>query len=1705
MQKNAARRRKRGFTLQEMLLVILLFAILAGLAIPGVIALQRSLHMKKLDEYARQIYIAAQNELTEMKASGRLELFAQELNRQNGRLPTRPSDYPADDDDSWKDLFYVSSDSTTGQNYLLRADDSLRQATEQGGSFIVELNPLSGDVYSAFYAEESFDYATVCSITEYDRDKSTRQKATPQLGYYSSSTAEYGTVGMPSRFEPKINVVNGEELALNVSCDHLMALRRTQRYLTLTVTITDEHQQSENLTFHGGTDFFVVNDSITVTKILDSLEEKNQFAKVLPRLTAGDDLTITAKMTYEDTNNNINIMGETTVENVSSLFANKTTADGATTINVDHVRHLNNLRSSIYGTDTAAQVVQTGNISFLFDDWKSGTDYVSAWTKNPMDRFPAIENDKLFDSGSYDGKLNTIAGFNFTAEGTETYAALFGALDNTTLNGVRLVDCAATGDTAATLAGRLTGCTVTDCGAYLTTKDGMGASYDMAARREQYRVNGQNAAGGLIAVAENTKISTSFGAVDVKGGANNGGLVGQMTGGSVEQSYGSGNITATGANNGGLVGQMSGSTISSCYATGKVQAPSSSGGLIGSSSGGAVKDCNSYGRVTTDGDSENGANCGGFVGVHSNTNFSDCAFLQQASYNSNYGTVSGVTASAYTTMRKDVTEAEQIGLSTPYLTGLQGHGFPFPLCKNGEDQMMHYGDWPEAYQLQTSLVYYEKYADGTYGYYAKTCLISGGESAGDNWVVDTLRNEYCVEDGYALMTSYVLEAFNYTLDTAALSGKSVYTGSVNIVTDEKDVTTKNSLCLLDNAELKFENKDGAGGQETTISNAKVYRLPFALQITDRITASSFWETLKITGISAVTHQAVFEDQLFYYCPDFAKNAINPAQGVDYTLTEPGGDGMPVYVRSPRQLNGLSRSTYYWNTKNGGAERVQFIQETDLEYDEYTKSYCGVKYDLMNTDSSNDYRNQPIGRPNTDNGATVNNFRNSYDGQGHKIVDYCCQADTYQFVGLFGEVQKCILKNIVMTATEPYQSAYVVSNYKSWYYRAGVGALVGLVYVQNKGEQAVIENCSVSGYRVEFDVDASSSMEYAVGGLAGFCFGQIRNSSAVCQVALSAHNGQSEWGAHGYGGGLVGSLNGEGTIDNCYAGGSISNVSKASIGGICGGFFDIYGYGYGNDSVRAMQIRNSYSYCTLSGLYTKTTLLYGVAPTLKIGYWGWSNLVNNQIRVSDCWYLTDTVDSSLELRDANCGVSYSDLTAKILPEANSAAASGTASADNSHPFPTSTDLVGKAYPFPAVVRAMDGTYVHYGDWPVSNTSQLGDLELTQTAYMVYYEQYADNSIGVYTVDANGYVGNTIRNDSDITNAGYAYLTKSRDIRVCIPSGDSPLTGSGAFGDTIQPNYVNGYDLVALSAQVKEKLPDQWGQAKQIRLTEANGADIQLPYVNSKFAYGIYHKQVASGNTYLIRTAQQLQNANGLAFNFELDHDIVIPDDMSFTSLNSSGVTYDGKGHTITGLKVPLFNSISGTTVKNFILKNVDIVSDTDTAALVLNCTGMVENCAVTGSVKSANGSAAGVILHLTDGWATNSYFDGTVSAASIACGFYLDGRAKANQCYAKAAFAPLGTTTQCYGFGYNGWQESAYYMTSDGLSTSNIGVPCTAIDWDMAVDASGVPNANWPSAIKIEQAAATAAEEPTDETADTSADMASQSADSSAVQSADDAA
>ena len=98
--------------------------------------------------------------------------------------------------------------------------------------------------------------------------------------------------------------------------------------------------------------------------------------------------------------------------------------------------------------------------------------------------------------------------------------------------------------------------------------------------------------------------------VDVEGIGNVGGLVGYNYGGTIEESYATGQVTGTGSYVGGLVGYNVG-TIEKSYAKVTVTGGRHVGGFVGWNQGGTIKNSYAMGKVTG-----TGGGVGGFIGLN---------------------------------------------------------------------------------------------------------------------------------------------------------------------------------------------------------------------------------------------------------------------------------------------------------------------------------------------------------------------------------------------------------------------------------------------------------------------------------------------------------------------------------------------------------------------------------------------------------------------------------------------------------------------------------------------------------------------------------------------------------------------------------------------------------------------------------------------------------------------------------------------------------------------------------------------------------------------------------------------------------------------------------------------------------------------------------------------------------------------------------
>lgn len=442
-------------------------------------------------------------------------------------------------------------------------------------------------------------------------------------------------------------------------------------------------------------------------------------------------------------------------------------------------------------------------------------------------------------------------------------------------------------------------------------------------------------------------------------------------------------------------------------------------------------------------------------------------------------------------------------LTHAYSNDLQGYPYPFRLLTykdHASEYIPYHGNWPKKGEIETALVYYEKYVkfkenttveeSELYGYYAVT-TIGEGQSA---WTLDTLKtqewldgNSYSlVEDGYALLSTYQLKEFTYTLN-GDMGDAVEKTGTIKISDDEPSMESNK-------ADGKAQRIGGAmqelvleqeGAEKLTV-HAEIYKFPFFLQDISKNRTLEFYDKLEISYTADHKYDengvlqelvdlveklkdagkeppanwnpmegnkyVVNDNYTFYYCCHFGKTAINPYVG--RMAARRPARAHEVYVRSARHLNAIGRYPYYWNSNNNEKwKKYAFQQELDLNFSTYTTRYCGENSFFMNPQDwdeasksftrgyeRNVYENRVIGRtgeieyqdPNTGEWIKYFNFQNDYDGGGYQIINFKLYAEGLYYVGLFGEVYGSTLENIHLTTDDELARLFEGEKYNETY-------------------------------------------------------------------------------------------------------------------------------------------------------------------------------------------------------------------------------------------------------------------------------------------------------------------------------------------------------------------------------------------------------------------------------------------------------------------------------------------------------------------------------------------------------------------------------------------------------------------------------------------------------------------------------------------------
>ena len=731
-RENRIIKNSKGFTLLETLLVVAIIAVLLGISIMGVVAVQKELRQRELDSKAEVIYMAAQNRLMELKASGRAEFYSPDNLNDVHQLGLIPLD-SEDENRTEESLFYVTS-SMTGTGELSTASVVLPESRVEkeirDNSWVIEYDPASGSVYAVFYSEDTMEYAPE-SFNDL-RIRQMRKKAGAKVGYYGGDTV----VAIDTNtLNPKIEIYNEETLHALLVCNMV-----SSGDVSFEIKIEDEYKHSVTEKI-SQKELTRVGANLSYDLVLDKLADEQRFKDKYPNLVAGSDITITLIARSDD-----DLVDSATVtDKTNSLFAESETDKDIATESVAVItygRHLQNLDSesglnSNPGYMNFRKAVQKNNLHFENDE-----ENIDDWYSIYGDKaYKAVSNDSLDSySGSYSDGSATLKTVIY---GLDTQTGMFDVfkgreLKDITLSGARITG----GEYAGAVAGSIvsgSGSTaaVSDCQAYLSETEG-----DLTGRTEKdICISGSKYTGGLVGrTSGNVKITDSLAATvaGTESADYTGGLVGYAAGSlAIESSYA--DCYLYGKNAGGLIGSADDNcniSITDSYSAGYITAADKAAGFVPEE----VKTMkNAYSACAY---MENADKVYATVkGISDETTVSKVYYLSTEGLNSthigtalNYGQLNGEKAK-YAGKLGDKFTASTGGDNT-YAYNLMGQGltdYSFPKL----EKLTHYGDWKADFE-DSRPVYYEVYDKGTttsYGIYGANLdtLKKSGSATGDGY------------------------------------------------------------------------------------------------------------------------------------------------------------------------------------------------------------------------------------------------------------------------------------------------------------------------------------------------------------------------------------------------------------------------------------------------------------------------------------------------------------------------------------------------------------------------------------------------------------------------------------------------------------------------------------------------------------------------------------------------------------------------------------------------------------------------------------------------------------------------------------------------------------------------------------------------------------------------------------------------------------
>lgn len=1191
---------KAGFTLAEMLITIGIVVILLAVAIPAIAQASINYKMNELNSVARQVFVASQNNLTNLKTQGMLDVLKDKTD------PTKPVNWgkPFTDGAGRVGTYMEEDDANINLILPIGSVDEFAY----GHKYTILYNPDTATVLEVFYSEKDFDGLLALTNLSGTTDDKVKARRDARIGFYNGGDIQ--NLPLTTLDAPSITVTNDDRLTVNITS---MDLANEGANTRLVVTVANLKDPSKTVEFYEDTDFdgprdasgADVTERTTATLTLDSLFENETFdgkpirfsTRILSKLPNPDvadpgfpfseQIKISARL-EPDTTGTINAIPAYSNDVESNgLYASKINNETATdkyVANISYPRHLQNLDAS-RNPDAKHKETVPANLPYV--PFKANQTRIINWygEKNPEPvskksvSFEPISPGKLING--YNGNNNLIKDLwikKDTAENASKTAGLFGTLagtvDNTIdVNKVRLVNPSINANkftAVGSLIGKADYVDVNNSYVYiLDTKIEDKDTANEKTAKDRYQTIGKDVVGGMIGQASNVNVKdSSSGLAYVEGTGTKpivGGLIGQVAGKvTVNNTYAVvDNLIAYDGTAAMFVANNTANLdVTNSYAVGNIQGEL---GLLG-----AIKEkpntvngffdkgtsTNSYCAVTYLDKEGNNLGLKDIGGFSTNGSTTTSYYLnpigaeaisgapEKTGKPASYQELESLTGSNYTKLtstqsfpyRKDLLELDP---KEPY---------PFKGLKTSTGEiMLHYGSWPNKADSRAELVYYEQYSDDSYGFYY-----------------------YDFED----------KLFN-TLKGNTSTIK--YSGYGAIASEDID---------LDKLNLQFKTKSKYDTPKAPVPDkAREY----AFTGTDpEKTAYKFRPFMRSAEIEI--HEAISKGKTDSYRQAKVKLKSTDGSFADTERNASPGFGAAV---SPIEIDLGTEANYYQlrtmdqiynleNTTNTSASEYRIFRQTHniTGGDKFPngdvvkgKPVATTEYIPRNIQNCAIYGSAPFGEENTITGMTKPLFENisgkSTKVDGIDLVNSVIPSTSKNEYGIFGinlksgTISNCTVKNssIKSSAASASDKAYV----------SGFVSRSGIENSGNINSDAVISNCTLTNVSVESSDSASAV------GFVGENGGIVRNSHIVNDVAtLSSISIRSTTGST-YG---FASLN-KGTIENSSFKGKLTSGSNT------------VGFVGNNDStgiIKGSKVTDVKATSTSSSVPTKVgdKLVYGVA-------------------------------------------------------------------------------------------------------------------------------------------------------------------------------------------------------------------------------------------------------------------------------------------------------------------------------------------------------------------------------------------------------------------------------------------------------------------------------------------------------------------------------